>query len=283
MLEFTSKAALQHYLTIKKNDNCKIGFVPTMGALHMGHVSLVKASNAQSDITVCSIFVNPTQFDNEEDLRKYPNLLRKDRQKLISNDCDILFRPSINEIYPNGKDIVDPPDIGYLTTILEGAYRPGHFEGMMQVVELLLSIVEPNFLFMGKKDYQQLAIVRKMVELKGINVDVIGMSIIRETNGLAMSSRNARLSSKGIDVALVINETLRSTDENLENFTLDELVKKAENKLGKREGLKLEYFKIVDRDSLNEPENMNIKTKLVALCAAWVEGVRLIDNLELGN
>lgn len=281
MLEFVTKHSLKIYLDKKKSEKYKVGFVPTMGALHAGHVSLINESKRKTDITVCSIFVNPTQFNNDNDLRKYPNLINSDRKKLLRANCDVLFKPSVKNIYPNGKEYIDPANVGYLTNILEGEFRSGHFEGMMQVVEILLRSVEPHILYMGMKDYQQLAIVKKMVSSKSIDVEVIGLPIVREEDGLAMSSRNSRLSEIGRKQALSLYITLKEIANKLNSNNIDILQNEAFKMLDNTEGVKTEYFRIVDRNTLLTPEDKTTKTNLVALCAAWVDGVRLIDNMEL--
>lgn len=278
MINFESREEVQAFVSREKEKGKTIGFVPTMGALHAGHLSLIKASKDTCDITICSIFVNPTQFNKAEDLEKYPRNVAGDKALLADAGCDAVFVPSVETIYPDGTDNFEVPDVGHMAEVFEGEYRPGHFEGMMQVVSLLLDIVNPSHMFMGLKDFQQFAICTKMVEIQGRAVEVCGMPTLREGHGLAMSSRNERLSPEARKDAKVIYETLNWVKAHLYNHDNQSLAELGEARLKSFPGLVLEYFDIVDKTSLEHTES---KENLIALCAAQIEGVRLIDNMIL--
>lgn len=282
MKTFTSEKELQAEISKLLKDNKTIGFVPTMGALHSGHISLIEASNKACDFTVCSIFVNPTQFDKKEDLDKYPITIDADKKLLEAGNCDFLLLPSVAEVYPEGKENYTAPDIGDIVNVLEGKHRIGHFEGVMQVVERLLRMTLATDLFMGLKDYQQFLICSKMTQAVGLDyVTMHGMPIVREESGLAKSSRNVRLSKEGKEIAANINRRLKKTRVlNFKN-NIKRLEKKAEEFFEKYPELELEYFEVVDKNTLMKPTGKNKKENLIALCAAWIGGVRLIDNMIL--
>ena len=187
----------------------KLGFVPTMGALHVGHISLIRQSNRENDVTICSIFVNPTQFNDPKDFEKYPITLESDMQMLIDAHCDILFLPSVAEMYPKGMKNSDPLDFGFMAETLEGEFRPGHFDGMAQIVEKLLLAVSPHHLYMGQKDYQQAMICTQLIKKKKLKIKLVVCPIKREKDGLAMSSRNVRLDKKSRAKAVEISKTLK--------------------------------------------------------------------------
>jgi pantoate--beta-alanine ligase len=278
MIVYQRSSYLSAYLEKQKAKGLTIGFVPTMGALHEGHISLVEAAKKECDIVVCSIFVNPTQFNNAQDLDKYPRTTEYDKALLNIAYCDVVYLPSVKDIYPNSKENFSIPNVGNILNLLEGKFRPGHFEGMMQVVEILLNKVSPHKLYMGLKDYQQYMIVCKMVDYLKLQVQVVGLPTIREIDGLAMSSRNKRLSEKGRKNALAIYKALSFAKENLSNYSIAELETKCKQIIESEAKGEIEYFSIVDKFSL---EKSNQKENLIALTAAWVDGVRLIDNLEL--
>ncbi|MCB0536293.1 MAG: pantoate--beta-alanine ligase [Bacteroidetes bacterium] len=281
MNSFYSIKALKKYLNQAKSEGKTIGFVPTMGALHKGHLSLVQAALNECNIAVASIFVNPTQFNNKEDLDKYPRTLEKDSELLENVGCHAVFAPTVKEMYPHGlKNGFEAPQIGNITSVLEGEHRPGHFEGMMQVVSLLLDIVAPTHLYMGLKDYQQFAIVSLMVEAQGREIIMRGMPIVREENGLAMSSRNERLSPTCRENAKIIYETLEKVKSQLDFHNIDELEKLGKALIEKLDGTEVEYFEIVDAKTLTKTD-INAKKNLIALTAVWYEGIRLIDNMIL--
>jgi pantoate--beta-alanine ligase len=281
MLVFKKVADLQAFIRAEKKAGKTIGFVPTMGALHSGHVSLVEMSKQATDYTVVSIFVNPTQFNQATDLAKYPRTPGPDMRMLIAADCDVLLMPEVEEVYPLGLDVkLHGITFGPLEQVMEGVFRPGHFEGMATVVNRLLRIVEPHQLFMGQKDYQQLSIVRDLIRQTKSKVKLVMCPTIREDDGLAKSSRNVRLSPKMRALAPIIYKTLMSAQEQLGKKPVPEI--EAEIlKIYSEAGLKPEYFSIVDGISL-QPVSDPKKHKLIVACmAAWAEDVRLIDNLVL--
>jgi len=280
MYIFKKVVDLQDYLASLRQDGKSIGFVPTMGALHAGHISLIEASNQSSDITVCSIFVNPTQFDNADDLKKYARNLPTDAKLLGDANTNVLFAPDVNEVYPPNLETELSLDFGQLTKVLEGRFRTGHFEGMVQVVSRLLNIVEPDKLYMGQKDYQQAAIVRNMLELQKRKTQLVVCPIIREPQGLAMSSRNVRLSPEDRDTAKVLHKVLQETKQNLSKISLSELKKGAIDQI-EATGMKLDYFEIVDAKTLLSVETIRPDDELVACVAAYMKDVRLIDNMIL--
>jgi pantoate--beta-alanine ligase len=277
---FETSTELHSFINAQKKLGKTVGFVPTMGALHQGHVSLVESAKKECDIVVCSIFVNPTQFNNAEDLSKYPRTVDADRQKLEFANCDILFFPSVKEIYPQSTDNINPIPLGHVLHVLEGEFRPGHFEGMMQVVEILLRKVEPDILYMGLKDYQQYLIVCKMVDYLKLSVLVKGMPTVRENDGLAMSSRNVRLSSEGRTKALSIFKALQFVKENIGNSSTSELENQGRTIIQNESAGEIEYFAIVDKSSLLPPAPNQLEN-LIILTAVWIDGVRLIDNVEV--
>ena len=281
MITTKTEKDLQELLKGIKKEGKTIGFVPTMGALHSGHISLINAAKEECDFVICSIFVNPTQFDKQEDLDKYPITIKEDSKLLEDAKCDFLIIPSVKEVYPNGKDDYKAPDIGEIVNVLEGKHRIGHFEGVMQVVERLLRMTTPTHLYMGLKDYQQFLICSKMTKAVGIDVVMRGMPIVREKSGLAKSSRNVRLSAEGKKIATHLSRKLKKSRSMLAINNIKRLEKKAKKYFDKIEGIELEYFEIVDIKTLMKPEGKNKKENLIALAAVWVEGIRLIDNLVL--
>jgi len=262
-----------------RQNNKTIGFVPTMGALHDGHISLVKQSTADNLITVCSIFVNPTQFNNVTDLQKYPITLESDINKLEQAGCDILFIPSIIEMYSTEKEN-EHYELGMLEKILEANFRPGHFQGVCIIVDKLLAAVKPTILYLGKKDYQQCMVIKKMMVDKQHNIALHICDTIRESDGLAMSSRNMRLNKEERQKALCIIKSLKMIKNNIVPGELGSLKKEATNYLEKNE-YKVDYTEIADADTLELQNEWDGKRKLVALVAAYLNDVRLIDNIVL--
>ena len=251
-----------------------------MGALHVGHLSLIQTSKQKSEQTVCSIFVNPTQFNDPSDLIAYPRPLERDLEMLAGAGCDFAFIPTVEEIYPHGSS-APPVDYGMLTDKYEGASRPGHFNGVVQVVGRLLDIVEADMAFFGEKDFQQLAVIREMVVRQKREVKIIGCPIVRSEDGLALSSRNTRLSTNGLKVALELSQSLNRAQELALTMT-PAVVKEqilARYKL-LREDIDLEYFDIVESKTLAGAISWETGG-FRALVAAWVEGIRLIDNCEI--
>ena len=281
MILFKKAADLRNYLDAQRLKGVEIGFLPTMGGLHDGHISLVVASRNENLLTVCSIFVNPTQFNDAADLEKYPKTIEKDILELESNGCDLLFLPSVKEIYPAGTALNKKYELGYLESILEGKYRPGHFQGVCQVVDLLLDIVRPNCLYLGQKDYQQCMVIKKLLELTGRNeINLVICPTRRETDGLAMSSRNLRLDPLARSKAPIIHQALLEIRDKLETKKIPELKQKANNKLSAN-GFKIDYVEIADAENLQVVEDFHSGQKLVALAAASINDVRLIDNIRL--
>jgi pantoate--beta-alanine ligase len=255
-----------------------IGFVPTMGALHEGHLSLLKECNKKAEVTVCSIFVNPTQFNNIEDLKKYPKLVSNDILLLEKNGCDILFLPDEKEIYPNVESKEKYFDIGYLESILEGKFRPGHFQGVSLVIEKLLTIVNPDFLFLGQKDFQQCLVIKRLISLMKKKIKLIICPILREHSGLAMSSRNVRLNSTDKKIASELYQSLISIKNILdsENFLIlkDQAIIDLEGK-----GFKVEYLELAKKNNLKIVSHFKPGEEPIILIAAFLGGVRLIDNV----
>ncbi|MDX1667287.1 MAG: pantoate--beta-alanine ligase [Saprospiraceae bacterium] len=258
----------------------KVGFVPTMGALHEGHISLIRESQKKSDLTVCSIFVNPTQFDRKMDLEKYPRDIRKDAALLRKEEVDLLFEPTVNEIYPEGTEKLRTYDLGGLDEKLEGAHRPGHFQGVCQVVHRLLELVQPNLLFMGQKDFQQMAVIQKLIGQIDIKPELIACPTEREADGLAMSSRNVRLTDEYRKRAPAIYQALLHAKKNFGIKPVGEIVAEALDMLEEAR-LKPEYFEIVDGNELEPVRSATDADHIVALTAAWAGEVRLIDNVIL--
>ncbi|HKO79561.1 MAG TPA: pantoate--beta-alanine ligase [Chitinophagaceae bacterium] len=282
MILFKKATDLRNYLDKQRKQGKKYGFVPTMGALHAGHVSLINNSKKANELTVCSIFVNPTQFNDPKDFEKYPVTLEKDIAMLETAGCDILFLPTVVEMYPNGTQASSHYDLGYLETILEGHYRPGHFQGVCMIVHRLLDIVKPDNLYIGQKDYQQCMVIKKLIELTGMK-ELINLNIsptLREAGGLAMSSRNMRLSEQEKIKATAINKALISIKEQLKKGELTFLKKKAASSLSEK-GFKVDYVEIADAGNLSIVNKWNGKQKLVTLAAVHLNDVRLIDNILL--
>jgi pantoate--beta-alanine ligase len=267
-------------LLASKFAECTIGFVPTMGALHQGHISLLEKSKQTCDITISSIFINPTQFNNADDFKKYPVTLENDIYTLEKNGCDILFIPDVREMYPGGTTPKKHFAIGYLETILEGEFRPGHFQGVCQVVNRLLEIVSPTHLFMGQKDYQQCMVIKKLLVLQNFNIQLIICPTLREKNGLAMSSRNLRLNEVQKEQAAEIYKTLINIKQNIKPGSLHHFKKEAEEYL-LRKNFNPDYVEIADADNLKIVNEWNGADNLVILAASFLEDVRLIDNVLL--
>jgi len=282
MILFKKENSLKQWIDAQQRKGVKVGFVPTMGALHPGHISLIESSRKDNNITVSSIFVNPTQFNDPKDFEKYPVTIEKDIWQLELAGCDILFLPKVDEIYPNGIAATQYYDLGELETLLEGKFRPGHYQGVCQVVHRLLEIVHPDNLYLGQKDYQQCMVISRLVELMGIN-DKTNINIcptLRETDGLAMSSRNMRLSEAERVKAVLIFQSLSYIKDNLVAGETDTIKNKAIAMLSD-EGFRVDYIEIADAKTLEPISNWDGKKKLVALAAAFLNEVRLIDNLLL--
>jgi len=271
---------LQSYIQNGAIDPNSIGFVPTMGALHKGHISLIQTARVENSLVVASIFVNPTQFTDQLDFEKYPSTIESDILKLENSGCDILFLPSVADIYPNGITANQQYNLGHLDTILEGKYRPGHFQGVCQIVHLLLQIISPGKLYLGQKDYQQCLVIKKMISLLHIGTSVIICPTQREPDGLAMSSRNVRLTSIEREKATYIFKMLNYINENSKAEDLEKLEQIVQNKLTEQ-GFKVEYVAIADQLTLENIQFRDKPSTPVALIAAYINQVRLIDNLIL--
>jgi pantoate--beta-alanine ligase len=274
---FTTRKALQNHLLLTRTANKTIGLVPTLGALHQGHLSLIKQAQEYNDEIVCTIFVNPTQFNDPKDLEKYPRTIEADIQMLEQASCDVLFNPDENEMYDGNEQW--HLDIGELENLLEGKYRPGHYQGVTQIVYKLFSLVKPDTAFFGQKDYQQFLIISKMVELLKIPVKLIMCPIKREPDGLAMSSRNIHLTPDDHQHALILSTTLNWVKSNFDPGNIKTLKNTAESMISHEPGIALEYFEIVDGDTLLPA--IEDSKKIVALVAARAGKTRLIDNVIL--
>lgn len=274
---FTTKKTLHQYLQQNRDLNKTIGFVPTLGALHAGHLSLIELAKQTNSLVVCSIFVNPSQFNDPKDLEKYPRTIEADTALLEQVKCDVLFYPAVNEIYDDNEQW--HLDIGEMEHLLEGKYRPGHYQGVTQVVYKLFNIVKPDTSFFGQKDYQQFSIISKMVSMLNMPVKLVMCPIIREPDGLAMSSRNIHLTADDRRHALVLSKTLNWVKSQFNGSNIPELKKKAEQMIAAEDGVEPDYFEIADGETLR-PADSGSKT-IVALVAAKVGNTRLIDNVLL--
>ena len=281
MLIFNKKSDLSAFLSPFINQNKSIGFVPTMGALHEGHLSLLKNSLSENDITVMSIFVNPTQFNNAEDLDKYPRTLERDVQIMqdLSNNI-IVYAPEVADIY-EGNTVSESFNYDGLENQMEGKHRPGHFDGVGTIVKRLFEIVQPNKAYFGEKDFQQLQIVKKLVSKHNIPVEVIGCPIHREANGLAMSSRNERLSDTAREKAAVIYQILNSAKDFFQTHSAEETTKYVEDELKKHAEFELEYFEIAEETTLLPVSEKESNKKYRGFIAIFIENIRLIDNISL--
>jgi pantoate--beta-alanine ligase len=280
MLIFNHKDGLKAHLSDFRSRNASIGFVPTMGALHKGHLSLLGKSVAENDITIISIFVNPTQFNNPDDLQKYPRTLEADTGKIASvNNKIIIFAPSVNEMY-NGNAESSHFSFDGLEHQMEGNHRPGHFDGVGTIVKKLFEIVMPTNAYFGEKDFQQLQIVKKLVEKAGLAINVIGCPISREENGLAMSSRNERLSEEDRDKAAFIYKTLTEARERFKTESISDVKQYVENAFALHPEFSMDYFEIAAEDDL-KPALLKENRKYRAFIAVFLSDVRLIDNISL--
>lgn len=282
MIIFNHKSELKDCLLDYKIKNKTIGFVPTMGALHKGHLSLIEAAQKKNDIVVVSIFVNPTQFDKAEDLKEYPKTLENDIKLLESVSCDILFHPSVEEIYSENI-ISEKFDFDGLEHQMEGKFRDGHFDGVGTIVKTLFEIIEPNKAYFGQKDFQQLQVVKKMVKKHQLPVKVIGCPIFREEDGLAMSSRNIRLTEAQRTAAPFIYKILKKVEKKFNTKEISEINKWVEKKFKKQPLLELEYFTIADEKELKTAKKKKPKKKYRAFIAVFAGEIRLIDNIGLKN
>ena len=271
---------LKDKLYILKSQKRSIGLVPTMGALHKGHISLVEKCSKENDITVVSIFVNPTQFNDKKDLERYPRTLEADCKLLGNIKVDIVFAPSVEEIYPepDTRTFSYPPT----DTVMEGKYRPGHFNGVCQIVSKLFDFVEPDKAYFGEKDFQQVAVIKAMVKDKKYNIEIIQCPIIRENDGLALSSRNALLTSQERLIAVNISKVLKNSIEYSLSHSLNETREWVINQINSTEGLKIEYYEIVDGETLNSIDKWEDSNYIVGCITVFCGStpIRLIDNIK---
>jgi len=279
MKVFNTRIDIRKYLGAQKSNGLKIGFVPTMGALHEGHLSLLKEAKADCDVIVCSIFVNPIQFNNNNDLEKYPREIESDIEKLNSVDCDVLFHPTVEEMYPVPDETIF--DFGELDKVMEGQHRPGHFNGVAVVVKKLFEIVEPDKAYFGLKDYQQIVIIHKLTKDYNLPVEIIPCPTTREDSGLAMSSRNELLSESDRDQAAIIYEILKMVKVQAGFAPVNELKADIYRQFKRNKNMDLEYFDIVDMYSLKPIQAWAGSNTVIACIAVNIGNVRLIDNLIL--
>ncbi len=279
MKVYKYKKALKEVIHSIKQENKTIGFVPTMGALHRGHLSLIECAKQQNDFTVVSIFVNPNQFNNSEDLEKYPRTLTEDLILLNELNCDIVFSPPPEEIYPEPDK--REFDFGHLEIVMEGKFRPGHFNGVAQVVTRLFDIVEPDKAYFGEKDFQQLAVIKKLVKDYNYPLEIVSCQTVRDIDGLALSSRNKRLTPSQRKSAVLIPNTLKKIKDFANDFSVEETQRLIAGKINEDPNLQTEYFQIVDADTLIPVKEWDDSDNLVACIAVYAGDVRLIDNIRL--
>jgi pantoate--beta-alanine ligase len=257
-----------------------IGYVPTMGALHEGHLSLIRQSAAQNSVTVCSIFVNPIQFNNPEDLVKYPRTPERDIA-LIEPYCQVAFMPSVKEMFPD--EVSEKFSFGELESVMEGACRPGHFNGVAVIVSRFFAMIQPDRAYFGEKDFQQLQIIRAMTEQLALPIEIVGCNIIREADGLAKSSRNVRLSDSNRALSPFIYQTLQQCKQRVADHTPDAIIEWAQSQFLLHPEFKTEYIEIAEENTLQHLNSFSTPAKARIFVAVWIGGVRLIDNLSLIN
>ena len=279
MIVYSSIKDIQSAVRQHRADGLSIGFVPTMGALHRGHISLLEQSIKENDINIVSIFINPIQFNNKQDLEKYPRTLEDDCKKLEKAGCDIVFAPSAGEMYP--EEVKEHYDFGQLEKVMEGEHRPGHFNGVAVVVKRLFDICMPHKAYFGEKDFQQLAIIKALVEQENMPLEIIGCPIIREEDGLAMSSRNIRLRPEERSIAPEIFKSLNWIKQQAGDRSIGEIVILAEEKLNTMPGMKVEYIFIADEGTLMPVQSWDEADNIRAFIALFMGDVRLIDNLKI--
>ncbi|MFD2597746.1 pantoate--beta-alanine ligase [Sphingobacterium corticis] len=272
--------ALKQYVHNVKQEQKKVGFVPTMGALHEGHLTLIQEAQKKTDIVICSIFVNPTQFNDPKDLEKYPRPIEQDKALLNQIGCDVLFLPDVSAMYPPNEPEWSI-DLGNLDRIWEGEHRPGHFQGVTQVVYKLFQLVQPDVAFFGQKDFQQVMVIQRMVEVKKLPVQLDIVPTKRNEYGLALSSRNTRLSPEGIEHAYALPRALNRIQQQFKSVDLQHLTPEAIQTIEQTSPLKVEYLAICEAKTLALATMIEDDKDYVVIAAAWIEGVRLIDNVIL--
>lgn len=278
---FEKSGALTTWLKHQKGNGKNIGFVPTMGALHEGHLALVEKARSENDLVVCSIFVNPIQFNKPEDLKKYPRTLTADLEMLTAAGCDAVFCPDEKEMYPSPE--TKTYDFGQLDKVMEGRYRQGHFNGVAIVVKKLFDIVLPERAYFGQKDYQQLQIIKALVKLENLDVKIVPCPTVREADGLAMSSRNIRLTTEQRQEAANIFKVLQNAQYMYNNTSISEIKEQVTDQINKLKHLEVEYFEIVFADTLQPIEKQTGNEKAVACIAVHAGQVRLIDNVLINS
>jgi len=277
-----SKQELQKAINLLRKEDKTIGFIPTMGALHQGHISLLEAAQKNNQAVVCSIFVNPTQFNDKKDFEKYPVTLEEDIAKLSDVNCDILFLPDVGEMYPEGTGQLEAYELGYIETVLDGASRPGHFQGVAQVVSRLFDAVQPDDVYMGQKDYQQCLVIRRLMALRKDAFNLHFVPTQREPDGLAMSSRNRRLNDNQRALSSLLYQCLVSIEaqQEMKSFAV---VQKECTDLLEHKGFKPDYVALADAATLEPLTDYDPSKKMIALIAAFIGEIRLIDNLLLNH
>ena len=281
MITINSVSELRETVSKFRNEGKTIGLVPTMGALHEGHLSLVNRCRKENDVVVVSVFVNPTQFNNKEDLRTYPRTEEADRALLESAGCDIAFMPTVEEIYPEPDTRVFA--LGRVAEVMEGAMRPGHFNGVAQIVSKLFMFVEPDRAYFGEKDFQQIAVIRSMVKSEGFKLEIVPCPIVREADGLAKSSRNVRLTPEMRKVAPNIARILNESKEDAKSHTVGETEKYVVDAINSYDGMEIEYYQIVDGISLEHLTSWDETGYAVGCVTVYCGDVRLIDNITYFN
>lgn len=276
MLIFYKISELKQHLAQLKQQGKTIGFVPTMGALHQGHISLIDMANKQCDISVCSIFVNPNQFNNSDDLKRYPRTPENDITLLENGNCTILYMPDVKDIYPEND--TRHFNFGYLDAILEGSTRPGHYNGVGQVVSILLQGIEPHKAYFGSKDYQQVMVVKALVNQLNLPVEIVSCPILRENDGLAMSSRNALLTDEERIISSLVPRMMQQANAIVKEKGIAEAKQFIINLTSKISIMKLDYFEVCDAETLEIKEAYMVHEKYVSLIAVFVGKIRLIDN-----
>lgn len=282
MLILTKIADLRAFITIAKDSGKTIGFVPTMGALHQGHISLLSYSKQLCDLSICSVFVNPTQFNDPKDLERYPRMPEKDARLLEDNGCDVLFLPAVEEMYPDGP-LKESFNFGHLDKILEGAHRPGHFNGVAQVVKRFFEIVTPDKAFFGSKDYQQVMVVKALIQQLQLPIELMACPILREPDGLAMSSRNALLTKEERKLAGLIPGMMQQAAQLATEQGIAAAKACVAEQVSQHELMKLDYYEICDADTLEILNDLPKGKKAVALIALFTGRIRLIDNLAVSS
>lgn len=279
MKVFQSAAQIHAEINFLQSQGKKIGLVPTMGALHNGHLSLIKRALLDCDVVVCSIFVNPLQFNNPDDYNKYPSTIVKDTQMLETVDCHILFHPNYEQVY--GQSEPKEYELGNLNQVMEGFYRPGHFQGVANVVMRFFEIVQPNMAFFGLKDYQQYMVIKKVTAQYMPQIQIVGVDTMRDENGLAMSSRNMRLSEEEYKSAVQVPVLLHQIKQKLQSHSVAEVKSWFQAEVNKIPYLKAEYMELADADTMELVVDSTKHQRIRAFTAFYAGEVRLIDNIAL--